>query len=533
MEPKKTDEATKYNAAKYNAATIFVDRNVLEGKGEKVAIYYEDERITYREIMERVNQTGNALKEIGVGMEDRVMILLFDCPEFAYTFFGAMKIGAVPIPTNTMLKPIDYEYLLNDSRAKVIVVSTELVSNIMTIRHNLKYLRHIIVVGSPVDDFQSFDIMIKGKSTELEPADTCSDDPAFWLYSSGTTGSPKGAVHLHHDMAYSAEHVGRGVFQINENDRTFSVGRLFFAYGLGNGLYFALYAGASTILTSNRPTPEHVLEVITTYKPTLFFSIPTSYMGMLQVEGAMEKYDLSSIRYFVSSGEALPKTVFERWFEKYNIEILDAIGSTEALHIFICNRPGHIRVGSTGKVVPGFEAKIVDEDGNGLPLGEVGTLMIKGDSVAAYYWNKHQKTKKTFIGEWVNTGDRYYQDEDGFFWYVGRGDDMLKAGGIWVSPIEVENTLMAHPAVLETAVIGSSDQDGLIKPKAFIVLNEGFESTAELAAEISQFVKNKIAPYKFPRWIQFVSELPRTASGKIQRYKLRQLDDLDKHQRAN
>lgn len=520
------EEVTASATDTYNAVTLFVDRHEQEGRGEKVAIYYEDQQITYREVREKVNQSGNALKELNIGLEDRVLLLMVDCPEFAYTFFGAMKIGAVPIPTNTLLKPADYQYLLNDSRAKAAVVSEELLGNILEIRSNLKYLQHIIVVGKAAENCHSFDEIISGKSTQLETAETSKDDPAFWLYSSGTTGFPKGTVHLHHDMAYSSEYYAKQVLKINEDDRTFSVARLFFAYGLGNGLYFSLYVGASAILSPHRPTPEHVFGVINKYKPTLFFGVPTSYTAMLQVDGAKEKYDLSSIRYCVSAGEALPRVIFERWLEKFNLEILDGIGSTEILHIFISNLPGQVRPGSTGKIVPGYEAKIVDSDGNVQPVNEAGTLMIKGDSIAACYWNKHEKTKETFKGDWISTGDQYYQDADGYYWYIGRGDDMIKAGGIWVSPLEVENSLMEHPSVLETGVIGSGDDDGLIKPKAFVVLKEGYDASPELAKELSHFVKSKIAPYKFPRWIQFVPELPKTATGKIQRFKLRQLDDV-------
>lgn len=508
---------------RYNVVNLFIDRHMQDGRGEKVAIYYLDRQITYREVQEKVNQTGNALKALGLGMEDRVLLLLLDCPEFVYSFFGAIKIGSVPIPTNTLLKPADYAYLLNDSRAKVAVVSEELADNLTAIKDNLLYLKHIIVVGKADGELQSFDTLIKGKSTELETANTGKDDPAFWLYSSGTTGFPKGTVHLHHDMAYCAEHYAKGVLKINENDRTFSVARLFFAYGLGNGLYFSFYVGAATILSPSRPTPEHVYEVIDRYKPTLFFGVPTSYTAMLQLKWAKEKYNLSSIRHCISAGEALPKVIFERWLETFNLEILDGIGSTEILHIFISNLPGQVRPGSTGLIVPDYEAKIVDNDNHIVQTGETGTLMIKGDSIAAYYWNKHEKTKQTFQGEWINTGDKYCQDEDGYFWYVGRGDDMIKSGGIWVSPIEVENSLMEHPAVLETGVVGSGDIDGLLKPKAFVVLREGFEPTPELAKDLAQFVKNKIAPYKFPRWIEFTPELPKTATGKIQRYKLRQL----------
>jgi len=515
----------KKGPEKYNAANVFVDRHIQEGRGAKVAIYYLDQQINYSEVYEKVNQTGNALKEMSIGLEDRVMLLLLDCPEFAYSFFGAMKIGAVPVPVNTLLKPEDYEYLLNDSRAKVLVVSHELLINITDIRDNLLYLRQIIVVGKSSEEFLNFDNLIKDKSTELETANTCMDDSAFWLYSSGTTGFPKGTVHLHHDMAFASEHYAKGVLQITENDITYSVAKLFFAYGLGNGLYFPFYVGASTVLSPNRPLPEHVYSVIDRFKPTLFFGVPSSYTAMEQLEVTKKDYDLSSIRYCTSAGEPLPKVIFERWLEKWNLEILDGIGSTEILHIYISNMPGEVKPGSTGKIVPGYEAKIIDpEDGSIVPTGDIGTLMIKGDSIAAYYWNKHAKTNQTFMGEWINTGDQYYQDSDGFFWYVGRNDDMIKAGGIWVSPVEVEYCLMEHPAVLESGVIGRADEDGLVKPKAYIVLKEGYEASIELADELSIFVKSKIAPYKFPRWVQFVPDLPRTATGKMQRFILRQFE---------
>lgn len=507
----------------FNAANLFVDRHIQEGRGDKVAIYYLDQEITYSEIHEKVNQTGNALKEMGIGLEDRVMLLLLDCPEFVYSFFGAMKIGAVPIPTNTLLMPADYEYLLNDSRSKLLVVSYELLDNITAISENLLYLRQIIVVGQPAEGCLSFDSIIKDKSLELDTANTGTDDAAFWLYSSGTTGFPKGVVHLHHDMAFAAEHYAKGVLQITEKDITYSVAKLFFAYGLGNGLYFSFYVGASTVLSPSRPLPEHVYATIDRYKPTLFFGVPSSYAAMLQLETTQD-YDMSSIRYCVSAGEPLPKVIFDRWLELWNLEILDGIGTTEILHIFISNIPGDVIPGSTGKVVPGYEAKIIDPDGNIVPTGEIGTLMIKGHSIAAYYWNKHEKTTETFVGEWINTGDKYFQDIEGTFWYVGRSDDMIKAGGIWVSPVEVEYCLMEHPAVLESGVIGRTDEDGLVKPKAYIVLKEGYEASLELADELSIFVKTKIAPYKFPRWVQFIPNLPRTATGKMQRFKLRQLE---------
>jgi benzoate-CoA ligase len=507
---------------RFNAAEHFVDQNIIKGRGARTAIYYGDSKITYQEVYENVNRAGNALSSLGMGLEDRIMLLLLDCPEFVYSFFGAMKIGAIPIPTNTMLTSADYRYLLNDSRAKVIIVSRDLLSNILDVSDELLYLKHIIVVGEPAEKTLNFDELIKNSSPELTAAATTADDPAFWLYSSGTTGFPKGAVHLHHDMVYCAEYYAKGVLGINENDITFSVAKLFFAYGLGNGLYFSFNVGASTVLMPQRPTPENILQAVTKYHPTLYFGVPTSYASLLQVEDT-QKYDLSSIRHCASAGESLPAPIFHQWKEKFGLEILDGIGSTEILHIFISNRPGMIKPGSTGLLVPGYEAKILGADGNAVPDGEIGTLYIKGDSIASFYWNKHQKTKETFIGEWINTGDKYYQDDDSYFWYVGRGDDMIKAGGIWVSPVEVESALMSHPSVLECGVVGSPDDDGLFKPKAYVVFKQNFAPSEELLNELKQFVKSNIAPYKYPRWILPIEELPKTATGKIQRYKLRML----------
>ncbi|MBI4788106.1 MAG: benzoate-CoA ligase family protein [Chloroflexi bacterium] len=512
---------------RYNASTTFVDANLEAGRGDKAAILYGDQTLTYNDVAAMMNRTGNALLKLGVQMEQRVMLLLLDSPEFVASFFGAIRMGAIPIPTNTLLRAPDYEYLLNDSRAVALIVSEPLYANIAPIREKLKWLKHVIVVGSstgaqnaPAGTIQ-FAEWIKNESPELAPADTARDDACFWLYSSGTTGFPKGAVHLQHDMIYCAENYARSVLGINENDRTFSVAKLFFAYGLGNGLYFPFYVGATTVLYPGRPEPKPIYEVVTKYKPTLFFCVPTAYAGLLAAEDT-SAYDLSSVRLCVSAGEALPKALFDKWYAKWNVEILDGIGSTEILHIFISNRAKEVRPGSSGKIVPGYDARIVDEEDRELPQGEVGNLLIRGDSTCAYYWNKHAKTKETIVGEWIRTGDKYLVDKDGYLWYQGRSDDMLKAGGIWVSPVEVEATLISHPAVLECAVIGLMDKDELIKPKAFVILKQGCAPSPELEAELKTFVKDKIAAYKYPRWIEFVSELPKTATGKIQRFKLRQ-----------
>ncbi len=507
-----------------NVAVELVDKNLQEGRGQKVAIYYQDQAITYEEVYRNVNRMGNVFQQLGLEIENRVMLLLYDCPEFAYSFFGAIKMGAVPIPTNTILKPKDYVYLLNDSRAKIIVVSEGLLPAIDEIRAELRYLKHVVVVGNPGPGQLSFAELISGASDELEAADTSKDDAAFWLYSSGSTGFPKGAVHLHHDMLVAADLYAKNILKITEDDITFSVAKLFFAYGLGNALYFPFRVGAATVLWPEQAKPPGIFQTVMKYRPTLFFCVPTAYAGMLQIADSTPDLDMSSIRYCVSAGEALPKIVYETWLKKFNLHILDGIGSTEIAHIFITNRPGDIKPGASGKPVPGYEAKIVDPDGQETEVDEIGSLMVRGDSICAYYWNKHEKNKDTFFGGWINTGDKYYKDADGYFWYVGRNDDMLKPGGIWVSPIEVEYTLMEHDAVFECAVIGAVDNDNLEKPKAYIVLNPGYTPSQELADDIKKFVKNKIAPYKFPRWIEFLDELPKTASGKILRYKLRQLN---------
>lgn len=506
----------------FNVATYMIDRNLKEGRGDKIAIYYEEQTLTYREVNDLVNRTGNALKNLGLERENRIMLLMHDCPEFVATFFSAIKIGVVPIPTNIMLKSKDYLYLLNDSRAKVIVVSESLVSVIEAVRPQLRYLEHIIVVGATRPNQLSFHQLIEQETNELTAVETDKDEVAFWLYSSGTTGFPKGAVHLHHDMVVCSKNYAQDVLGITEADKTFSIPKLFFAYGLGSGMFFAFSVGASTVLYPKRPEPMAIFDVLKKYQPSIFFSVPTAYNNMLQYAESKGFSDLSFVRHCVSGGESLPISLFRKWKERFGLAILDGIGSTEALHIYISNRPNDIKVGSSGKPIPGYEAKIVGENGESCPDGEMGTLWIKGDSVAAYYWNKHEKSKETFKGEWLNTGDKYYKDADGYFWNVGRSDDMLKVGGIWVSPLEVENTLLEHPAVLECAVIGATDADSLVKPKAYIVLKPTWEAAAELKIDIQQFIKAKIAPYKYPRWIEFAEELPKTATGKIKRYVLRE-----------
>jgi len=512
----------------FNVAAHFVDRNVAAGRGGRVAIECGDQRITYDEVLANVNRCGNALRQrLGVRAEERVLILLHDGPAFVYAFFGAIKIGAVPVPLNTLWKAADYEHVIRDSRAAVLIVGAPLLPQIELIPLEARRaLRDIVVVndaGRSDDRYADFATLVGQASSELDAEMTSRDAPAFWLYSSGSTGKPKGCVHLQHDMVVCAELFGRGILGMTIDDRTFSVAKLFFAYGLGNGLYFPFSVGATTILWPGPPTPASVYSVIERHQPTLFYSVPTGY-GMLlahtRPEGEAD-FNLRSIRLAVSAGEALPPPLYERFKHRFNIDIIDGIGSTEALHMFISNRPGAIRSGSSGQVVPGYDARVVDERGVEVPVGDVGNLMVRGDSVCAAYWNQHEKTKDTLEGHWLKTGDKYTVDADGYFWYCGRSDDMLKVGGLWVSPIEVENALVAHPAVLECGVVGREDHDGLVKPMAFVAVRPGYAATPELAQALQQFVRDRLAEYKRPRWVEFVAELPKTATGKIQRFKLR------------
>ena len=527
----------------FNAASYFVDRHIAEGRGEKVAIECGDLRVTYRQLFESVNQVGNSLKQSGVRIEERVFLLLLDTPEFAACFFGAIKIGAVPVPVNTLLKPADYEFLLNNSRARVAIVSASLLPQIQAIpATNLTFLEQIIIVGDCVGDgapqtakafdkrafdtslFDSerFENWIRDAATTLEAARTSKDDAAFWLYSSGSTGRPKACVHLQHDMVVCAERYAKAILRATESDRFFSMAKLFFAYGLGNGLYFPLAVGGTSILLPDAPRAQNVIDLVERNRPTLFFSVPSLYAKLLaHVAETGRAPDFSSVRHAISAGECLPAAIFHRFKEGFGVEILDAIGSTEALHMFISNRPGEVKPGSSGKVIEGFEAHIVDQDNQPVALGEMGDLIIKTDAACAGYWNQHDRSKDTIAGHWLRTGDLYYQDAEGFFWYGGRSDDMLKVSGTWVSPVEIENQLLEHPDVQEAAVVGRKDEDGLVKTVACVVLRDGKAGTTQAAQGLQRFVLERLPVFKRPHQIEFFSELPRTATGKLQRYRLR------------
>jgi benzoate-CoA ligase len=521
----------------FNAATYFIDRHIAEGRGQHIAIECEERRISYAHLHEQVNRTGSALREmLGVRPEERVLLLTLDGPEMVYAFFGAIKIGAVPVPTNTLWTAADYEFVLRDSRAVVAIVSASLHSKIAEVASRCPGLRHVVRVGGTDDTLLralpsagasagqalDFDALLRDASPRLDAEPTSRDTPAFWLYSSGSTGRPKGCVHLQRDMQVCAETYARSVLDIDSTDRCFSVAKLFFAYGLGNAMYFPLAVGATSILWPGPVTPPVVYDIIERTRPTLFFSVPTHYAMLLAHQNDTREFDVSSIRCAVSAGEALPPALFTRFRDRFGIEILDGIGSTEVLHIFISNRRGSVRPGSSGVPVPGYEAKLVDENGSPVQRGEIGSLLIKGDSTCAFYWNRHELTRDTIQGHWIRTGDHYYQDEDGYFWCAGRSDDMLKVGGMWVSPAELEHTLLDHPAVLACGIVGRADQDGLVKPHAYIVPRPGIDATPALGAELQQFARSRLAEYKRPRWVEFVDALPTTATGKVQRFKLRE-----------
>ncbi len=512
--------------AQFNVATHFVDRNVREGRADKVAIECGEERVTYAQLHECTNRLGNALRKLNVRREERVQLILLDTPEFLYSFFGAIKMGAVAVPTNSLLKADDYRYLLNDTRARVLIVSQPLLPQVQAIpRSELPHLEHIIVAGQKTDGCPGFNELLDAASPELDAAPTGKDDPAFWLYSSGSTGAPKGCVHLHQDMVVCAESYAKAVLGIHEDDRCYSVARLFFAYGLGNAGYFPLAIGATSILSPQPPSPESVYATIERYRPTLFFSVPTNYAALLNHQRTNSEggdFDLSSIRHAVSAGEALPAALFERFRERFGVEILDAIGSTEALHMFIANRPGEARPGSSGKVLPGYEARIVDDSGQPVPIGEVGSLLVRSDATCACYWGLPEKSAETFTDGWLRTGDKYYQDADGYFFYVGRSDDLFKVSGSWVSPFEIEAALVRHPSVLEAAVVAREDSNRLLRPAAFVTLRPPAVPGTALATELQDFAAGQLAGFKRPRWVEFLPELPKTATGKLQRYKLRE-----------
>lgn len=506
----------------YNAADDLIARNLLAGRGAKLAYIDDQGRYTYDQLAERVNRAANALVALGLVREQRVLLCVHDTIDFPSVFLGAIKAGIVPIATNTLLTASDYEYMLNDSRARVAIVSAALLPLFEPLLDKVPTLERIVVAGSDEGE-NALGALMASAAGGFEAVPTTCDDICFWLYSSGSTGAPKGTVHIHSSLIQTAELYARPILGIREDDVVFSAAKLFFAYGLGNGLTFPLAVGATTVLMAERPTPDAVYKRLREHQPSIFYGVPTLYAALLASESCPSRESLN-LRMCASAGESLPEDIGRRWTERFGVPILDGIGSTEMLHIFLSNSPDDLRYGTTGKPVPGYELRLVDDEGNIIEApDEPGELQISGPSSAVAYWNNRAKSRDTFLGPWTRSGDKYTRTADGYYVYKGRNDDMLKVSGIYVSPIEVESCLIDHEAVLEAAVVGLEDEDGLIKPKAFIVLKQSYRPGPEMAELIKTHVKANLAPYKYPRWTEFVEELPKTATGKIQRFKLRAL----------
>ena len=505
----------------YNAALEFVDANVDRGRGEKVAFIDESGHYTYRELAERVNRAGNALRALGAGMETRVLMCMADGIDFPAVFFGAIKAGCVPIPVNTLLTPSDYAYLLRDSRARFAVVSAPLLDRFEPALAGQPHLEGVVVAGGDAHGRPRLEDLLAAASDSLDPAPTTCDDIAFWLYTSGSTGTPKGSMHLHRHLIATAEHYGVATLGIREDDVVYSAAKLFFAYGLGNAMTFPFHAGATTVVLAERPTPDAVMALLREHRPTIFYGVPTLYGALLSDPANGRENASPALRLAVSAGEALPAEIGRAFEERFGAPVLDGLGSTEMLHIFLSNREDDVRYGTSGKAVPGYALRVITESGKPAATDELGELWVSGDSSAIGYWNQRDKSRATFQGTWTRTGDKYRVDAEGYYHYCGRTDDMLKVGGQWVSPFEVESALLAHPGVLEAAVVGQDDEQGLVKPKAFVVVAEGSKAGKALASELKEFVKGRLAPFKYPRWIEFAESLPKTATGKIQRFRLR------------
>ena len=516
----------------YNAVSDFVDANVARGLGPKIAFIDPDRSLTYGDLQARSVRFANALRSLGLRREERVALLLHDTVDYPVAFWGAIRAGNVAIPLNTFLNVSQYAYILADSRASALVALAPLAQAIWPIIDRLPYLRTIILVGAkpgdlaayPGRDVHPFEDIIAEASAAPFTADCLSDEVAFWVYTSGSTGDPKGVKHVHSNLMATARLFGQGVLGIAGSDVVHSAAKLFFSYGLGNAMAFPLSVGATTVLWPPRPSPDGVFEIMRKHRPTIFFAVPSLYTALLVHPDIGKGAGSDRLRICVSAGEALPAHIGERWRKVVGCDVLDGIGSTEMLQTFLSNRPGEIRYGSTGKPVPGYETRIVDETGHELGTDEIGELVVRGPTAGEGYWNQRAKSRHTFAGEWTYTGDKYRRDADGYYYYCGRTDDMFKASGMWVSPFDVEAALMSHPAVLEAAVIGKQDSDGLVKPKAFIVLKNGYTADDALLETLKLHVKAQAGPWKYPRWIELRSDLPRTATGKIQRFKLRDED---------
>ncbi|MBI2920945.1 MAG: benzoate-CoA ligase family protein [Planctomycetes bacterium] len=505
----------------FSLADYFLDHNLREGRGDKVAVYFRDETWTYRQVHEGACRACGVYRALGVKPEDRILIVLPDCPAFVTALMGVHKAGAVLAMANPLLPVEDFVHYFNYTRAPVAVVHHSLAAGLAKLRPQLPHLRQLLVVGGDPGPFLSWEKTCAAQPASCENAATHRDDPAVWLFTSGSTGKPKAAMHLQHDFAWNTERFAKEILGMRESDRTLSVPKLFFGYATGTNLWFPFAVGASTVLFEERATPDVLFPLIRRYRPTVLTNVPTTINKMLAEPGC-EKEDLSCLRITVSAGEALPAELYTRWRERFGVDILDGIGSAEMFHIYISNRIGEVKAGSLGKIVPGYEARICGPDGQVLPDGEVGTLWIHGDSAMTGYWQDDEKTRAVLHGNWCCTGDQFRRDAEGFYWYEGRADDMLKVGGIWVSPLELENCLLAHAAVKECCVVGWKDEAGLVLPRAYVVVKEGVKRDDALKGGLIEHVKGKLARYKAPRWVEWMDVLPRNDRGKIERKKLSQ-----------
>ena len=505
----------------YNFAADILERNLDAGRGDKIAYIDDRGSTTYAALAERVERFGHVLRSLGVRREERVLICLTDTVDWPTAFLGAIKAGVVAVPVNTLLTEDDYRFMLADSRARLLIVSEELLPKFAKATAASTDRVHVVVSGANAHGHQRLDALLSAAKTDAVTAATTRDDMCFWLYTSGSTGKPKGAVHTHADLKLTDDLYAGPILGITESDVCFSVAKLFFAYGLGNALTFPMSVGAATVLLPHRPTPDIVADILKKHQVTIFYAVPTFYAGFLASSAAPQRGDLK-VRRCVSAGEALPPDVGRRWSERYGVDVLDGIGSTEMLHIFLSNRSGDVRYGTSGKPIAGYDLRLVDDDGKLITTrGEMGELQVRGPTSAMMYWNNREQSRITFLGEWTRSGDKYIEDDDGYFVYCGRRDDMLKVSGMYVSPFEVEGALQSNPEVLEAAVVGWPDDDRLIKPKAFVVLKSPEKACAALAQALQNECRQKLAVYKYPRWIEFRTELPKTATGKIQRFKLR------------
>src|SRR5450756_1330444 len=505
----------------YNAVSWLLDRNIEEGRGSKLAFTDTVSELTYGELQRQSCRVANMLRRLGVRREERVAMLTLDTVDFPAVFLGAIRAGVVPVPLNTLLTSDQYAYVLSDCRARVLFVSEALLPGVKDMVGRIQDLDHVIVSGGDAHGFKKLSDELAGESDAFVTAATHADEPGFWLYSSGSTGMPKGVRHLHSSLAATAETYARQVLGIRENDVGLSAAKLFFAYGLGNALTFPMSVGATTVLNSERPTPATMFALMRKYDPSIFFGVPTLFAAMLNDESLKGEGPFPRLRICTSAGEALPESVGNNWKARFGVDILDGVGSTELLHIFLSNAPGDIKYGSSGRPVPGYRVRLVNEAGAEVADGEVGELLVDAPSAGEGYWNQRSKSRQTFAGHWTRTGDKYIRDSDGRYTFCGRSDDMFKVSGIWVSPFEVESALITHPAVLEAAVVPEADPEGLLKPKAFVVLRAD-ANTAGLHEALKEHVKQKIGVWKYPRWIDVVDSLPKTATGKIQRFKLRE-----------